>query len=698
MKPYSRFIPFFIGLMAMTAAGWAEPITTGSLIREMIDMRQLTDYPDPAYKTVQFSSYDHRSTHPGGPDWFANSDGFGNEPVPNFEAVLKKPGDDGTGEYLMCDVKGPGAMVRVWTAAIKGNIRLYLDGSQKPVYDGPAQDFFMKTYAPYLDAAGIEEGVFDGTFSQRNAGYYPIPFAKRCRIVWVGKVKEIHFYQIQIRQYENKAKVKTFTPKDLQVYKEDILAVSKVLADPDGEWDYSSSEAPVQIAASIPAGETKEILSLDGPKAIERLELRIQSQCLDKALKQSILHIVCDGYPWGQVQSPVGDFFGAAPGINPMNQIPFTVRGDGAMISRYVMPCAKSLKIRIENKGDQSVTVTGSALCMDYGWNEKTSMHFRARWRVDHDLVASNSAVQDLPFLIANGQGVYVGTSSILLNPNPVPSSYGNWWGEGDEKIFVDDDGVTTFGTGSEDYYNYAWSAGDIFVHPYFGQPRNDGPANRGFVTNNRWHVLDPLPFENRLSFYMELYSHERTPGVSYARVAYHYAKPGLMDDHLPITGEDVRHLELPENWLPESRMGAGNSVFHQAEALLTGDANSTFVKNNLWAGGQLFVWQPEKRGDEITLAMPIETDGKYTIRLAHRNNPSSGKLSVRLDGESVGFGGESGILDFHVPYRTLLRDSASKTIELVKGVHTLTLISEGPSGESRGREIGLDFIWIQKR
>ena len=102
-----------------------------------------------------------------------------------------------------------------------------------------------------------------------------------------------------------------------------------------------------------------------------------------------------------------------------------------------------------------------------------------------------------MPYLIAQGQGVYVGTTTLLMNPNPVPTPYGNWWGEGDEKIFVDNEPrPSTFGTGSEDYYNYAWSSPDIFIFPYCAQPRNDGPANRGFVTNNRWHVLDALPFE----------------------------------------------------------------------------------------------------------------------------------------------------------------------------------------------------------
>ena len=37
---------------------------------------------------------------------------------------------------------------------------------------------------------------------------------------------------------------------------------------------------------------------------------------------------------------------------------------------------------------------------------------------------------------------------------NPVEA----WWGEGDEKVFVDGEKFPShFGTGTEDYYGYAW-------------------------------------------------------------------------------------------------------------------------------------------------------------------------------------------------------------------------------------------------
>lgn len=688
------------GVLLSAATTQAAPITTGSLVREMIDMRRLADFPSPAYKTVQFSSYDHRSNLPGGPEWFANSDGFGNEPVPNFEAVIKQPGADGIGEYLICDVDGPGAIVRVWTAAIEGQVRLFLDGQDQPVFAGSAHDFFRLTWQHYK-VAELDDKTLDGTFFQRNAGYYPIPFAKRCRLVWIGDVKKIHFYQVQIRRYEAGAQVETFTPEDLKTYANEIRRVAQVLAGPDRAWEYTSKNDELPINGEVAPGQKLEVLKLDGPQAVERLTLKLTADDVDRALRQTVMQIICDDYPWGQVQSPVGDFFGAAPGVNPYDSVPFTVRPDGTMISRYVMPFARSLRIVLENRGRQPVRVSGSALPMAYTWNDQRSMHFRARWRVDHDLIGSGDAVQDLPYLIANGQGVYVGTAAMLLNPAPVPTPNGNWWGEGDEKIFVDDDvQPSTFGTGSEDYFNYAWSSPDIFVFPYCAQPRNDGPANRGFVTNNRWHIIDDLPFKQRISFYMELYSHETVPDMSYARIGYHYARPGLMDDHVVITGEDVRHLELPPDWQPAARRGAGNSVFFQAEDLLLKEADPAVqtVANNLWSGGKMLAWKPEESGAQLALKLPIAQDGKYMIHLCVALTPDSGVAAVEVDGKAAGFGGDSGRIDLQVPHRTLSRVVSSRDLQLKAGEHKLTLRSEGGAGNGQPGMIGIDFVWIQKR
>lgn len=701
--PYCIRIIFVILLsmgLAACNADSAKPdaVTTESLFWEMVDLESLTRFPDPAYRTIQYSSYDRRSQVPGGPDWFANSDGFGGEPIPNFEKVIKPPNNDGIGEYIIADVSGPGAIVRLWSAAISGTIKLYLDQQPTPLYDGPAIDFFHRTLDGFPDLKSLDQERLEKTIYQRDASYSPIPFAKHLKIIWIGDLETIHFYQVQVRLYEPGTDVITFSPSDLTNNQQSIDEVTAILHDPDKHFDKQADTELIAIEASLKSEEEKELLRLDGPQALERIDLKLHAKDMELALRQTVLHIICDDHPWGQVQSPLGDFFGAAPGINPYVSLPFSVHPDGTMTCRFVMPFAENMTLKIQNLGDHEISIQGQVQAIDYSWDKERSMHFRARWRVDHELIASNQAVQDLPFLIAHGQGVYVGSTSYILNPNQVPTPYGNWWGEGDEKILVDDDKVPSiFGTGSEDYYNYSWSSPDIFYFPFCGQPRNDGPGNRGFVTNFRWHVLDPIPFCEHIRFFMELFSHEHTPGLSYARIGYHYARPGATDDHTAIMPEDVRRLELLKDWQPAARMGARNSVFFAAEDIVLDRRQIQLRKGNLWAEGNLLAWYPKQSGDSKTFRFEIPEAGNYRIYITAALTPRSGMVSIQLNGKSILLRDKNEQIDLYRPYRTLLRNFALQDQNLQSGDHFLALIYAGSNEKVKQPEVGIDFIWIQK-
>jgi hypothetical protein len=701
MRSLSRFLIVLILTALWIGPGSAreranEIITMESLFREMIDLENLTRFPEPAYRTVQFSSFDRRSSLPGGPGWFANSDGFGGEPTPNFEKTIKDPDPDGIGEYLVADLKGPGAVVRLWSAAISGKVRLYIDDYTQPLYDGEAAPFFRRTYGCFSESSALDNDLLERTIYQRDAAYAPLPFQKKLRIVWIGNIKEIHFYQVGIRLYEPGTKVNSFRPQDLTASSRVINAVLAVLADPDG-MPLSEDESPVSFQASLPPFEKREVLSLEGPKAVERLALKLEAEDMDRALRKTILHILCDEAPWGQVQSPVGDFFGAAPGINPSISLPFTIHSDGTMVCRFPMPFLKSLKVVLENAADTPVNISGSASIRPYLWDEQRSMHFRARWRVNHGLIASNRDVQDLPFLLARGQGLYVGTASYIMNPSPVPTPYGSWWGEGDEKVFVDGDRTpSAFGTGSEDYYNYSWSSPDIFYYPYCGQPRNDGPGNRGFVTNFRWHILDPFPFQQALSFFLELYSHERTAGLSYARIGYYYARPGAFDDHLPIGPEDIRTVELPA-WEPAARMGARDFEFVNAEKAVADPAGTLLRGNPIFAGGTALIWLPEKAGDTKDFKIAVGGGGKKRVQCVFVHADRMGIVSALLDGQSVSWADGAATINLRAPGRILLRMVSLAPLDIAAGEHVLTLKFEGAEEGMPTPEVGLDFIGIQK-
>ena len=85
------------------------------------------------------------------------------------------------------------------------------------------------------------------------------------------------------------------------------------------------------------------------------------------------------------------------------------------------------------------------------------------------------------------------------------------WWGEGDEKFFVDGEKFpSTFGTGSEDYFGYAWAAEPPF--PVFDSPyvAMDMPlSGNGCTSAVRYHIADDIPFQTGFEAYMEKYKED---------------------------------------------------------------------------------------------------------------------------------------------------------------------------------------------
>ncbi|MCK5370765.1 MAG: DUF2961 domain-containing protein, partial [Cyclobacteriaceae bacterium] len=412
-------------------------ITTGILLDEMTNLKRLTHLPEHSYRMIQFSSFDRRSQVPGQEGWFANSDGFGNEPIPGFENILKKPDPNGIGTYLICDVEGPGAILRLWSAGISGKIRFYLDNIDTPVYEGEAIDFFHDTAAKI---SGLKnELTSTDVIRQFDATYFPIPFSNRCRIEWIGNIKEIHFYQIGIRIYDKNTKVITFNPEDIFEYTRRLKEV-KVLLNKENLTHGEIKSDVENLNLKLPGNSVMELIKIEGTKAIDFFSLKISAKDLEEALRTTIINIHFDHAVIPQVQSPIGDFFGAAPGLNPYQSYPFTVLDDSTLVCRFIMPFQNSARIEIENLSNVSVNLGGNIHFVDYDWKDGHSMHFRAKWKNNQGLTASDTSIVDIPYILAMGKGRIVGTAAFLYNPSKAVTSWGNWWGEGDEKIFVDSD------------------------------------------------------------------------------------------------------------------------------------------------------------------------------------------------------------------------------------------------------------------
>lgn len=668
----------------------AHGVTTGSLIGAMADLDALTRHPGAGVRVVQFSSYDRRSRSPEGPGWFGNADGFGNEAIPGFESVARDPGADGVGEYVICDVSQPGAIVRTWTAAIEGTIRVYLDGAATPVYEGSAYDFLMHKTAKLAEAAGLsqDEDVKAAlpAFEQRYSDYLPIPFAKSCRITWVGDLRKVHFYHVQLKLYPSGTPVTTFSLEDLKLNTRSMRSTATVML--AGAAGGSSSLVPALVTQSLEHGQVQEVMKLGGAGAIRRFEASIKANDLPAALRGTLLKIAFDGHEAPQIVSPLGDFFGVAPGAVPFNTLPVAVKPDGTLVCTFVMPFESSAVITLENHAWQKVEVSLAVYRDEYRWTDR-SMHLRAHWLADHDLTARGGAqAVDLPFLTAFGEGTYVGTAVYLMNPCPIPTAGGNWWGEGDEKVYVDGEGFPSiFGTGSEDYFNYAWSEGDVFQYPYFAQPICTGPDTRGHITNTRWHILDAIPFDRSIVFAMELFAHTPTPQFSYARMSYWYGRPGAHDTIAGINTSDLRVPPLLP-WTVRAAGGATNATIAEAEAGRDVQAPISLLYDIRYSGGRAVRFH-DGRG---RIDVDVPSAGKYNVVITAPTHVQPLSFRASINGIPLTSGEKPDFTLAPLPF-TKLVNLWSQAVDLPAGKASIEF---GEFKSDSGESPVVDFVWLR--
>ena len=187
------------------------------------------------------------------------------------------------------------------------------------------------------------------------------------------------------------------------------------------------------------------------------------------------------------------------------------------MTCRWVMPYRESARVTLINLGAAAVDIRLSARVGGWAWDDR-SMHFHSNW---HRETIPTRPFRDWNYVTVAGHGVYMGDTLALFNP------VRDWWGEGDEKIWVDHESFPShFGTGSEDYYGYSYGNGTLFEGPFSAQPRCDGPGNHGHTTNTRTRNLDAIPFEKALKVDMEVW-HWADTKMDYAVASYWYALPG---------------------------------------------------------------------------------------------------------------------------------------------------------------------------
>ncbi|MEO8413267.1 MAG: glycoside hydrolase family 172 protein [Ginsengibacter sp.] len=507
----------------------AQQVTIQSLLKEMACRSCLAMYPFPAYASLQASSYNRESTARDAPGWFADSDGTG---------FIRTEEKDGKTEWVVMEHDGPGTITKMWAPyfyygglddLVGPNINIYLDGSVTPV--------ISENYFKLITGKGSVPAPFARITARAGDCYLPIPFAKSCKITFD---KKPFYHIINYRGYAKGIAVKTFTMGQLRAVLPLMNEIRKSL------YSVYAEEPGVSINTKGILEAGKEMhLKINKAGAINQLQIwvdPVQIKTHPELLRSVVMIASFDGEQ--TVWTPLGDFFGSANELNPFQTWTRTVNSLGQMICTWVMPFKSSADFYLKNVGNTNISIENFEIkYRNWKWDER-SMHFHANWRSDD--VVQGSVFEDWNFIDIRGKGTLVGDAWTVLNPD-----YG-WWGEGDEKIYVDEAWdkkfPTQFGTGTEDYYG--WAGGeiptkdDVFSYPYLanievGSTTNKRQGVRGFNICTRVRALDAIPFTKRLVFDMEA-----SPGVdirnpwdylAYSSVVFWYAQPGAVSNRPPL-------------------------------------------------------------------------------------------------------------------------------------------------------------------
>ncbi len=543
MKNFTIFLCCFVIMITTSKLSFAQDaLTYSSLVSRYYDLEFLATIPEFGENSGNFSSYDRHSKYDETTktyiQWEANDDGSG---------YIRKEGDD----IVVFEKEGPGVIWRIWSALAKeGKIRIYLDNEKEPVIDRPFRALFDN-----FDN-GIPPVNFTSLISTLSRGrnrFMPIPYNTHCKIVlekdWGA------YYQITYTSLPKGTQLPVFTG---EYSREDCF----VLAETD-RYLYNrgftrkvyDNEITENINSKARGNSSSIVKNIKGNRALTYFSLSLDDNYVsDKEkrmdlLKNCWIEIYWDNEAKPSVQVPVGLFFGALPDASPYRAYPIGCIDGRTFYSNWFMPFSKNAAIRLVNKGSMDHAIRWSIVHSSLKMPAESLLRFHSERNTGEkfDSIRKQGRQIDWPLLITKGTGRFCGMTLHVLNTwekpkeEPLTWWYGQWdkktidwwWGEGDEKFFVDGEKFpSTFGTGSEDYIGYAWSAEPpfaLFDSPFAAQPNTPIDGN-GHTVVSRFQIADNVPFFKSFEGVLEKYKENRwgenkANVCEYESVSYWYLK-----------------------------------------------------------------------------------------------------------------------------------------------------------------------------
>lgn len=648
-----------------------ETLTYADLVKRLVDMERLAVLPADGETCKQWSSWDRASKYDAERNkyvaWDANGDGGG---------IIRREGD----LSVMAEMEGPGCIWRTWSAAAKdGRVKIYLDGQEQPVVDLPFKNYFSGDTAPF-NYPMLSYDLNKLGASGQNL-YYPIPYQKSCKILaekdWGA------YYQFVYTTYPKGTKLPTFSAA-LAAENADALAKANAFlkdkqgTDPAGQRE---GQETIRDTARVAAGGSQS-LEIPGPRAITCIRASAELAGREDemaAARQLVLKITFDGAQKPQVWCPVGDFFGTAPGVNLYKTLPTGMTDQGAYAFWY-MPFAKGAKIELVNEGKVDREVKFEIVHAPLARPFEGLGHFHCKWHRDTFPVSADRW-PDWSLLRTEGRGRFCGVMLHVWNPQ------GGWWGEGDEKFFVDGEQFpSTIGTGSEDYFGYAWCHPGLFQRPFHAQTMTSG--NRGHQSVLRWQIGDTVPFHTAFDGYIEKYYRTEEKGTQYAVTVCWYLAPGGKDPYEPVAVED-RH----GYYIKTAATAGGFKILGEPMGSIQTQDLSHF-KAGKWKNNDHLWWTGAKPGQKLEVAVPVKKAGTYQVSVVLTKARDYGIVQLSLDGKKAG-----PPIDLYNPEVINTEPIPLGTFDLTEGEHALGVEIVGANDKAdKAYMFGLDYVVFEMK
>jgi hypothetical protein len=233
-------------------------------------------------------------------------------------------------------------------------------------------------------------------------------------------------------------------------------------------------------ARTVKPGETVTLCDIAGRGTIRHIWITMHHD--PETLRACVLRAYWDGQEQPSIECPVGDLMGVAHGKVMAYQSAVHSVGPNAGMNLWLpMPFTKRARFTFTHEGSKNTPLFYQ---MDYTLGDKHPRNV-GRLHVLFRRENPTTLKQDFELLPQRrGKGRFLGA---LMG---IRALEGDWWGEGEIKIYLDGDTEfpTICGTGSEDYVGLSWGMQQTpFL--YNGCHLNQ----KGFVTMYRWHLPDPI-------------------------------------------------------------------------------------------------------------------------------------------------------------------------------------------------------------